>query len=345
MPEMKAALQQVDGTFRIRPLPVPQPGPDEVLIRVRAAGICGSDLHEYGSKVVAETLPAGHELAGEIVETGVGVEASRVGERVAIDGVQASACGRCWFCVRGQTLHCQDKSASGGGGFAEHVVRGARGCCPLPDTLSWEEGALVEPTAVSVHGMRRGRLERGETVAVLGAGNIGLTAVAAARAMGAGKVYVTARHTHQAEMARRLGADEVVAPDGDALREALLEGTDGRGADVTVETVGGESEATITQAMAVTRSLGRVVVLGVFTRPLTLDWKQPLLHQQEVLFAGGYDTAGGQSDYQRTIDFIASGRAPVRQMVTHRFPLAETGNAFETASDKGTGSIKVQVIP
>ena len=132
---------------------------------------------------------------------------------------------------------------------------------------------MVEPLAVSVHGVRMGRMSPGETVAVLGSGNIGLTAVAAARALGAGNVLSTARHEHQAEMSRMLGADKVLPPDGPALREALEEVTEGRGADLTIESVGGNTDATIRQAIDVTRVQGRIVVLGGFTgRSLSTGW-------------------------------------------------------------------------
>ena len=343
MSEMKAGLQGTNGTFRIASLPVPAVRPDGVLIKVRAVGICGSDLHDYGSKPVAETVPSGHEIAGGIIEVGKGVEGSRVGERVAIDAAEAAACRRCRYCHIGQYFHCEDPVESGGGGFADYIARGAAGCYNLPDNLSWEEGALVEPMAVSVHGIRRGRLHGGETVAVLGAGSIGLTAVAAARALGAGKVFVTARHPHQADMARRLGADDAVPPDEEALLETIADATNGRGADLTVETVGGGDEAILKQAMKVTRRLGRIVVLGLFTRPVTLDWKHSLLQEHEIIFAVHYGVTDGRHDYEIAIDLMASGRAPVKQMVTHKFPLAEIQKAFETASDKLTGSVKVQI--
>ena len=159
----------------------------------------------------------------------------------------------------GQFRQCLDKlfgEGVGNGGFAEYIVRRADGCYQLPDALSWEEGALVEPLAVSVHGIRRGSMSGDETVAVLGAGTIGLTAVAAARAMGAGKIFATARHEQQVAMAKRLGADDALPPDGPAFKDALLEATDGRGADLTIETVGGSSEATAVQAINVTRMQG-----------------------------------------------------------------------------------------
>ena len=285
MPTMTAALHDGKGTMRISEIEKPEPGPGDAIVRVRSVGICGSDLLNYGANTKPETWPGGHEVAGEIVEVGEGVDPSRIGERVAIDTIaHGRACTRCWYCRMGQFRECTDKAPEEGGGFAQYMKRRAAGCYSLSDSLSWEEGALVEPLAVSVHGVRRGQMSGGETVAVLGAGNIGLAAVAAARAMGAGKVLATARHEQQAAMAKRLGADDALPPEGPALQEALAEATDGRGADLTIESVGGHSDATLKQAIEVTRKQGRIVILGGFRVPITLDWVQPLL-KEDVRFS------------------------------------------------------------
>ena len=343
MATMTTALYEGPNRMRVAQVEKPEAGPGDAIVRVRCVGICGSDLLMNADKTGPDELPAGHEVAGEIVEVGEGVDPSRLGERVAIETVgQGRACGRCWFCRMGQFVRCPDMAPLEGGGFAQFIKRRAVGCYPVPDSLSWEEAALVEPLAVSVHGVRRGELKGGETVVVLGAGNIGLTSVVAARAFGAGKVFVTARHEQQAAMAKRLGADEALPPDGPALAEAQAEVTDGRGADVALETVGGKSPATLEQAIEVTRHQGRIVILGGFRAPLTLDWLQPLLKEQSIIFSSCYSIMDGRHDYELAIEMIASGRAPVEQMVTHRFPLEEAQLAFETAYDKSTGSIKVQ---
>jgi len=210
MATMKAALHNGNGAVDIVDAPLPEAGPGEVVVRVRCAGICGTDLNRYAANNTPETLPSGHEVAGEVVEVGPGAEGWRIGDRVAIDTLaQGRGCGRCWHCLRGQYNTCQNKGEEGGG-FAEYMMRKAIACYPLPDSLSWAEGAMVEPLAVSIHGVRRGGMSGGETVAVLGSGTIGLTAIAAARAMGAGKIIATARYEQQATLARVLGADEAL---------------------------------------------------------------------------------------------------------------------------------------
>lgn len=344
MATMKAAMYDGKGTMQLSEIEKPTPEPGDVIVRVRAAGICGSDLLMNADKTEPDALPTGHEVAGDIVEVGEGVNPSRIGQRVAIETIgQGRACTACWYCRAGQYRLCIDKTSGEGGGFAEYIRRRDIGCYPLTDGLSWEDGALVEPLAVSVHAIRRGQMSGGETVVVLGAGNIGLTAVVAARALGAGKVFVTARHEQQAAMAKKLGADEALPPDGPALQEALAEVTDGRGADLTIETVGGKSNATLKQAIEVTRMQGRIVILGGFRVPLTFDWLEPLLNEQSIIFSTCYSVLNGYHDYEIAIDLMTRGKASLSQMVTHRFSLDEIQKGFDTAYDKSTGSIKVQI--
>ncbi|MCH7786190.1 MAG: zinc-binding dehydrogenase [Chloroflexi bacterium] len=344
MATMKAAMYDGKGTMQLSEIEKPTPEPGDVIVRVRAAGICGSDLLMNADKTEPDALPTGHEVAGDIVEVGEGVDPSRIGQRVAIETIgQGRACTVCWYCRAGQYRLCIDKASGEGGGFAEYIRRREFGCYPLTDGLSWEDGALVEPLAVSVHAIRRGQMNGGETVVVLGAGNIGLTAVVAARALGAGKVFVTARHEQQAAMAKMLGADEALPPDGPALQEALAEVTDGRGADLTIETVGGKSNATLKQAIKVTRLQGRIVILGGFRAPLMFDWLEPLLNEQSIIFSTCYSVINGYHDYEIAIDLMTRGKASLSQMVTHRFSLDEIQKGFDTAYDKSTGSIKVQI--
>ena len=345
MPRMLAALYDGANTVELRRIERLDPGPGDALVKVRAEGICGSDLNQYRKLTEPETLPAGHETAGEIVEVGEGVDPSRIGQRVAVEVVgHGKACLTCWYCRQGHYRNCTDKGEYGGGGFAEYVTRNAVACYPLVDSMTWEEGALVEPLAVSIRGMRRGALMAGDTVVVLGAGNIGLTAIAAARALGAGKIIATARHVHQADLAMQLGADVVLDPnDGDAT-SAVEDLTDGLGADITVETVGGfGNDATLVQAVNMTRVMGRIVVLGVFHDPVLTDWMAPLLKEHSIIFSACYGIMDGRHDFEMAVDLMGSGKVDLKPMVTHTFPLTEMPQALATAYDKSTGSIKVQL--
>ena len=343
MATMKAGLY--DGErMKLADVSRPEVGPGDALARVRCTGICGSDLLFYARNTTPDKIHVGHEIAGEVVEVGEGVDASLIGRRVVIENIgQGLACGSCWYCRSGQFVQCTDLDPPRGGGYAELIGRRAAGCYPIPDSISWEAAGLVEPLAVSVHGVRRGQMAGGETVLVLGAGTIGLTCVAAARAMGAGKVLVTARHPHQAEMALSLGADEALPSEADDLAERVEAATDGRGADLTLESVGGYSGATFDQAIRLTRTQGRIVLLGGFMEPVTVDLIPPLEKEQSIIFSSCYSLLDGKHDYEIAIDLLASGRVSLDAMVTHRFPLERIGEAFETAYDKTSGSVKVQI--
>jgi threonine dehydrogenase-like Zn-dependent dehydrogenase len=343
MAMMRGAFFDGSGGMEVRDMPRPEAGRGDVIVRVRSVGICGSDLQMNVDKTEPDQLPAGHEVAGDIVEIGDGVDASLLGERVAVEIIgHGRACTTCWYCRQGQFRQCLDMAPAEGGGFADFMKRRAIGCYPVGD-LSWEEAALVEPLAVSVHGVRRGRLQGGEVVAVLGSGNIGLTAVAAARALGAGTVIATARYEQQAALAKRLGADEVYSDKGPEFLDAVQEATDGRGADLTIETVGGHQSETAGQAVEVTRMQGRIVVVGGFRRPFEFDFLTPMLKEQEIVFSSCYSVLDGRHDYELAIDMMASGRVPLEQMVTHRYGLDDIQQAFETAYDKNSGSVKVQI--
>lgn len=346
MATMKAALY--DGNSKkmnLTNFEKPVAGPGEVLVQVRASGICGSDLQMKADQQDIDENPVGHEIAGEIVEIGEGVDPSRMGQRVAMEIIgHGKACEKCWYCRIGQYKQCQNLATIQGGGFAEFIKRKSIGCYEISDNMSWEEGALVEPFAVSLHGVRRGQLIGGETVVVLGAGNIGLTAVAAARALGAGTVFVTARHEQQATMAKRLGADYAFQPDDPAFKEAVNDATGGRGADLTIETVGGWKPDPITQAIDITRPQGRWVVIGGYRTPITVDWLPPMLKEQTIIFSSCYGILDGAHDYEVAIDLLGSGKVPLDEMVTHRYSLDDIQKGFDTAYDKSTGSIKVQIL-
>lgn len=344
MATMTAAFFNGNGQMEIHDHPRPMPGQGEAVVRVRATGICGSDLQMNADKDDPDKLPAGHEVAGEIVEIGQGVDSKLIGQRVAVDIIGSGrACTTCWYCRQGEFTYCQNKAPSEGGGFADYMKRQAIGCYPVPDNLSWDEAALVEPLAVSIHGVRRGALSGGETVAVLGSGNIGLTAIAAARAMGAGKIIATARYNQQARMAKALGADKALPDTGPEFADAISQVTDGRGADMTLETVGGHQDKTAAQAVDVTRRQGRIVVLGVYRRPFEFDFTGPGFKEQSIIFSNCYGVLNGRHDYEVAIDILAAGHVNLKQMVTHKYSLDEIQTAFETAYDKTSGAIKVQI--
>ncbi len=343
MATMQGAFFDGSGRMEVRELPKPETGTGDVIVRVRSVGVCGSDLQMNVDKTEPDQLPAGHEVAGEIVEVGEGVDSALMGQPVAVEIIgHGRACATCWYCRQGQFIQCRAQAPSWGGGFAEYIRRKAIGCYDVGD-LSWEQAALVEPLAVSIHGVRRGQMQGGEVVAVLGSGNIGLTSIVAAKGLGAGRVIATARYEQQADMARLLGADEVHSDSGPDFLDALHEATDGRGADMTIETVGGHQSATAAQAVEVTRKQGRIVIVGGFRRPFEFDFLTPMLREQAIVFSSCYSVLDGRHDYELAIDMIAAGGTGIEKMVTHRYTLEDIQSAFETAYDKNSGSVKVQI--
>jgi 2-desacetyl-2-hydroxyethyl bacteriochlorophyllide A dehydrogenase len=352
MKTMKALLFDPKTGIRVAWLPIQPAEAGTVIVRVRASGICGSDLNRYKMPNWTEKLPSGHEVAGEVIEVGDGVDNVKVGDRVAIEAVaQGKACGKCRFCQAGQFRRCVNigdvwkwSQEGWGGGFAEYIKRRAAACYKLPPQMTWQEGALIEPLAVGVHSVRRARMLGGETVLVLGAGTIGLTAVAAARSLGAGRIFITAKYKHQADIALRLGADATFAPDAKELQEALSNATDGAGADIVIETVGGHDFTTMKQAYTLARGQGRVVVLGIFHNPAEMDFLTPFRKEQTIIFAQCYSYIDEIHDFTIARDIMASGRLSLKEMVTHTFPLDECKKALATAFNKSTGCIKVQFV-
>ena len=341
---MEAAFYDGNGQMIIQQHPDPVAAEGDAIIQVKATGICGSDLLMNNDKEEADELPAGHEVTGRIVDVGAGVDREIVGKRVAIETIgQGLACSTCWYCRMGQYRQCQNKVQAEGGGFAEYIKRKAIGCYEISESMTWDEGALVEPLAVSIHGIRRGMMNGGETVAILGAGTIGLTAVVAAKQLGAGKIFVTARHEQQAAMALSLGADYTCSPEGEEFENLVRSHTNGRGADLAVETVGGKSNRTLIQSVESTRMQGRIVILGGFRTPLQFDWLAPLLKEQSIIFSSCYGILDGYHDYEMAINLLSNQSNSLSDIVTHTYSLEEIQQGFECAYDKSTGSIKVQI--
>lgn len=344
---MRGVLQVAPRRVHVVELPRPQLEPGTAIVRVRASGICGSDLHGYRQRERPEAQPQGHEVAGEVVELAPRPgepSAVQEGSLVIIDTIcLGRACGACRWCHEGAFLHCQYKrqGPDWSGAFAEYIKRDLRGLFPLPDRLTPEEGALVEPLAVAVHALRLARLQPGETVAIIGAGTIGMSCLMAARALGAGAVFVLARHEHQAALARTLGAVEAVIGSPEQAAATVGERTHDLAADLVVETVGGGAP-TLNQAWSLVRRRGRVAVLGLFSHPVPVDLSRPLGREVTLLFPNCYGEQDGRHDYDIAIDLIATGKAPVARLLTHRFPLEAAAEAFATADNKATGAVKVQ---
>jgi len=338
---MRAAFATGPRQVALREMEAPAPGAGEVVVAVRACGICGSDLHWWHGAWPAPPVCPGHEIAGEVSAVGRDVRDLKEGDRVALEGI--AACGRCRPCLAGDYHYCTQLAIVGmthPGGFADAIRMAARHCFPVPAGVDFTTAALSEPLAVSVHGVRVAGLEIGQRVLVLGAGTIGLTAVIAARAGGAGEILVTARRPQQRAAALALGADRVLDPDdAAAIAAAAAESP----IDLVVETVGGEAN-TLDTAVQVCRAGGTVCVLGAFTRDPTISAVSVLAKEIRVQGSMVYNRAGARADFEIVQDILRRDGARIgAALVTHRFPLDRLAEAFTTANDKTTGSIKVTI--
>ncbi|NLW49794.1 MAG: alcohol dehydrogenase catalytic domain-containing protein [Candidatus Brocadiaceae bacterium] len=334
---MKIALVPDKQAVRLIDAPVPRPPAGCVRVRVRACGICGSDLHIFRGHWRNGKL--GHEVCGVVDQVADDVTDLAPGTRVCAECF--GHCGQCVFCRSGRYNHCPSISWYGWqehGAMAEYTCFPARSVFAVPDALSDAEAVMVEPLAVAFHAVRRAHLEPGSAVGIVGAGTIGLLCAATARTQGAGRVVVVARHAHQAEAARRLGADDVALIGRDNPAEVL--GPD-RMVDAAIDTVA--AGTSFSTALAAVRSCGRMVLVGGVTRPIMAALAPLVDREIELTGSQCYAVTDGKPDFQWAIELIASGRVDAGGLVTHTFPLADVEEAFHTAADKTTGATKVVV--
>ena len=354
---MKAALFYGGSDIRVAEVPMPEPGPGEVLVRVRAAGICGSDLHGYRgvapwrAPTDREGRQDGHELAGEVAAIGPGVTGLAVGQRVGIEPEHLIGCGTCIYCRRGDAQICPQRGQRHGQrhtshGFAQYDVCLARNVHPLPDHISTDAAAILDCYACGVHALHRVPLLPYMTVVVLGTGAIGMTLGQVARASGARRVIMVGRREEPLAVARRAGAaDACVANSQADPVAAVLDLTGGEGADVVFETVGGNAP-TLSQAIKMARPGGTIGILGIFTADPAFDAQTAYRKELTITWSNSYASWQGRSEYAIALDLLAAGRVAAEPIITHHYTLDQIGAAFATAADKqSSGAIKVLVHP
>ncbi|MBI2000734.1 MAG: NAD(P)-dependent alcohol dehydrogenase [candidate division NC10 bacterium] len=344
MGTMKAAVLQRPGEIRVEQMRIPEPGPGEVLVRVRAVGVCGSDVHYYkegriGRYVVEKPLILGHESAGEVVALGSGVSHISVGGRVAVEpGVP---CRRCGYCKGGRYNLCADVTFMAtppvDGAFAEYIAWPADFVYPLAENLGYAEGALMEPLAVGMHAVRRARLVPGWTVLILGGGPIGQMALLAARAAGAGRIILTDLEDRRLDVASRLGADVTINPGRASVSDAVSAATDEEGPDLVIEAAG--TAATVRQSIELVRRGGTVVWIGLPSQdPCEVSALQAIDKEVDILGIFRYANV-----YPDAIRLAASGKINLAPLVTHRFPLEEARQALDTVAEQKSSAVKVLV--
>ncbi|MFQ5880613.1 MAG: zinc-binding dehydrogenase [Dehalococcoidia bacterium] len=345
MAEMLAAFFTAPRQVEVRSVAVPTLQGADILIRVHSCSICGSDLHAYrGELPFQPDIPRGHELSGEVVAAADDVQGLAIGDRVAV--AATTGCGQCSYCRTGRHQICPRRAFLGityPGGMAHYVRVPAQAAYKLPDGLDYELAALAEPLAVPIHGLHLVGLSLGERVLVLGCGGVGLLAILAAKAAGAGEVIATYRYPHQGDAALAVGADRVVMATEEGA-SALAGEVRSDPVDVVVETVGGEAD-TLQQAVSFVRPGGRVSVLGLFIHPRPFNPFPLALKEVRLVGSVGYCQPGSRSDMELALHVLVSRPEPARRTISHRLPLERAADAFQIATDKSTGSLKVVVTP
>jgi len=345
---MKACVLHGIGDIRYQEVPDPVAGEGEVLIKVRASGVCGSDIPRVFAKGTYRfpTIP-GHEFAGEVTSVGEGVDGSLIGGAFAV--FPMIPCRRCALCLVGDYAKCRDYDYYGSrrdGAFAGMIAVKAWNLVPVPEGLSYEEAAMAEPAAVAIHALRNGGVEAGDSVAIFGAGPIGLMLAEWAKAWGAGKVMLVDVDGSKVAFAKGLGFERAYdGSGGDAVSWVLSE-TEGMGADLCIE--GSGASAALEQCLGSARPSGRVVAMGNPIGEMRLSQKGYWdLLRKELKVSGTWNS--GYSDFPRndwrlSLEYMRSGRLDVRRFITHRADLSEAVGVLGMMRDKKAFFNKVMFV-
>lgn len=340
---MKAAIYEDIEKIALKDVDQVSPPPGYVLVDTKCSGICGSDLHNYfGEWNQSHTHAQGHEVAGVVTEVGEGVEGFAPGDRVTMECFSHD--GTCEWCDRGQYNHCSGRgwfSGDGHGGFAEYTMMHESSLFRIPDDLTFEQGALVEPLAVAHRAVMQGCVTHRDRVLVVGGGTIGLLTLAAAVAAGARETAITAKYPKQVETAQALGADHVIDVSKTSMVDFVKDWT-GQGADCVIETVGGAQN--FDDSMSSVRKRGTVVLVAGYFEPLSVNLAKIVWSEATVTGSNCYAYSGREKDFDAAIELIASGKVDPTKIVTHRMPLDDVVEAFRIAADKTSGSVKVHVV-
>lgn len=344
--KMNAAIMDEQLSISVKQIDIPVPKENEALIKVYCIGICGSDVHYYehgriGRYVVKEPIILGHELAGEVVEVGKKVANITVGDRVAVEpGV---TCGQCDYCKSGRYNLCPDvvflATPPVNGAWAEYIVMPSDYLFKLPDSMSYEEGAMLEPLSVGFHAMMRGKVQPFDRVLITGLGPIGLLAGQAAKLFGVSEIYGTDVVPFRRHLAMEMGFTAALDPIKENVQERINELTNGSGVTLVVESSG--NARAMADTIKLVRRGGRIVFVG-----LPADSVIPMDMGQ---FIDGEIDAYGVFRYANTypaaIQALQHSSLDIEKIVTHRFALTDTQAALEVARKEKDTSIKVMIYP
>jgi len=336
---MKAAVLVEGPEIVFQERPIPEPEPTQAVVKVQRAAICGTDFHAIEGTYTCEyPLVLGHEFSGEVWETGSALNVFSRGDRVVVEGM--IGCGFCKMCRKGIPHYCRQNTEIGfshDGGWQEYVAVPAQNLYRIPDSMSYDEGALVEPLVCALGAIGKVKMAPGDDVLIIGAGPGGLFMTQLARLYGAGRIILAGRRAERLDLARRFGAAEIIDASEESLRERVNELTDNEGVDISIDAVG--TQSTVRDAIELAAPEGQVVLYGVGEgRDKTLDTDVIVLKMLTVV--------GDQSSHRcwnRAIELIANRQVDVSSMVTHHFPLDDIHTALSYARERREGAIKVLV--
>jgi len=349
---MRAAVLFGPDDLRVVERPVPKPGPQDVLIKVAACAICGTDLkithHPFPGQPPYGVFIPGHEYVGTVVATGDRVVEFKPGDRVAVEAHKG--CMRCENCIRGEYTACLNYGkvelghhASGftvPGGYAEYVVHHINAVYRIPDNISFEEATMVTTTGTPLYGLDvAGGFIAGDTIAVIGPGPIGLTTAAIAKALCAEKVILIGTNESRMKLGAEFGADHLVYARGQEAVDQVRALTDGLGVDMAIDCAGGQG--TLEDAIKMTKLGGKVLLLAFYKEPVTADISHAIRSDITI-----YTTRGeGHSACRRGLTMMKQGRLQMSRMITHEFKLEDIMEAFATFRERRDNAIKVLVKP
>ena len=335
---MKAAVFHGAGKVEIENVATPEVGPDEVLLRVHYCGICGSDIEAYHTGMYEPGLILGHEFAGEVVSIGERVEGCSAGTRVTVNNT--IPCRECASCLRDQPTLCDNLIMPGvtlNGGMAEYTVMPAQALHELPEGVSTRQGALIEPLAVALHGVRRSALQPGHHALVMGAGPIGLLTLQCALAAGAENVFVSEVITNRAAAAAHMGASAVFNPIKQNLAVELASRTGDEGPDVVY--LATAAAAAFEEAVTLVAKGGEILVLGLAVEPAAADLLTVVLRELDI--RGSYL---GYDEFPAALDYVAHGRVDVESLITNEILLEDViSEGFEALERPDSGAVKILV--
>ncbi|MFH0811922.1 MAG: 2,3-butanediol dehydrogenase [Pseudomonadota bacterium] len=325
---MKAAVWHKKGDIRTEEIPEPKPGTNQVKVRIKTCGICGSDLHEYrdGPFIIPSRLHPlthreggpiilGHELSAEVVDIGDHVSGFSIGDRITMNAL--IVCKECYYCKRGAYNMCLKLGSTGfaaDGGFAEYAILYDYSLYKLPDSVTDDMGAFVEPLAVAIRAVKRSRLRIGDSVAVIGAGPIGLLVMQVCLAAGARQAFVVEPMKTRRELAKRLGATAVCDPQELDPGKIIAELTKGLRADIAFDCVGNQSA--FDTAIKVTGRRGMICVAGLSLKPIEVPFAKLWAHEKEITFSSGYE-----DEFPTAIALLADRRIEIERLISARIKL------------------------